>query len=110
MALAGLGEMPRPSPERLEQGIALLRQVAARLHETERAPCLTAVAWLNWALGRSSVAGELVRRARKADGEYGFAELMETMLERGLLPDWAFRAGSVGSAGTIDRASRRRAR
>ena len=102
--LLGIGESGH------EQGIALLRQVAARLHETERAPCLTAVAWLNWALGRSSVAGELVRRARKADGEYGFAELMETMLERGLLPDWAFRAGSVGSAGTIDRASRRRAR
>ena len=53
-------------------------------------PLLASLGWLSWALGRGSVAGEYVRRAREADPEYGFAELLDTMLGNGMLPEWAF--------------------
>jgi hypothetical protein len=90
LALVGLGSMPRPSAQGARRGIELLRQVAARLPVPERGACLASLAWLNWALGRGSVAGEYVRSARRADPGYPFARLVETMLEAGALPEWAF--------------------
>jgi hypothetical protein len=90
MALVGLGRMPRPSAQGARRGIELVRHVAARLPAAERAPCLASLAWLNWALGRGSVAGEYVRAAHEADPGYPFAGLVETLLDAGALPEWAF--------------------
>ncbi|GAB3806919.1 hypothetical protein GCM10028798_30500 [Humibacter antri] len=89
-ALVGLGDMPRPSVPGARGGIELLRQVAARLPVTERGACLASLAWLNWALGRGSVAGEYVHAALEADPGYPFARLVEKMLDSGALPEWAF--------------------
>ncbi|GAB2461743.1 hypothetical protein HD599_001011 [Conyzicola lurida] len=50
------------------------------------------LAWLNWALGRSSVAHRFVVAAAEIDDEYGLVEIISTMLDRGFLPEWAFDA------------------
>ncbi|WP_243063654.1 DUF4192 domain-containing protein [Humibacter sp. RRB41] len=91
MALAGQSSLRRPSTPRVERAIRLLREVAARLTGADRAPALASLAWLNWALGRGSLAGEYVEQARAVDPGYSFAELVETMLTAGMLPEWVFR-------------------
>ncbi len=89
-AMSGSRVLGRPSATRIRHGIRLLRQVAARMPSPERAPALAALAWLSWALGRSSVAWAYVGQARASDPQHRFAELVEIMLDRGMLPEWAF--------------------
>ena len=95
------GDMPRPDPERIERAIELLRVTAAHLPERHRAPLLTMLAWLHWALGRGSVAGRIVDAARAIDPRYGLAELLARMLGAGMLPEWAYRAEPVGEVGRL---------
>jgi hypothetical protein len=85
-----LGQGPRPDPERIERGIRLLLTVVSRAEDTERLAPLCMLAWLSWALGRGSRAGRYVDEARAIDPNYGMAELLDTMLANGMLPDWAF--------------------
>jgi hypothetical protein len=85
-----LGEGRRPDPERIERAIGLLKRITALAPKQHTPPLLSVLAWLNWALGRSSVAKIFVTAAEKTDPRYGFAELMHTVLERGMLPEWAF--------------------
>ncbi|MGN6126289.1 MAG: DUF4192 family protein [Humibacter sp.] len=90
LALAGKGGLQRPSELGVQRAIRLLREVAAKVSGVDRAPVLASLAWLNWALGRGSVAAEYVGQARNADPDYPFAELIETMLDAGMLPEWVF--------------------
>lgn len=90
LGLAGKGGLPRPSEHGVQRAIRLLRQVAATVTGADGAPMLASLAWLNWALGRGSVAAEYVDQARTADPDYPFAELIETMLDAGMLPEWVF--------------------
>jgi len=85
-----LGQGPRPDPERVEVAIELLKAIAARAPRPDRPPLLCMLAWLNWALGRSSVAHLFVTAAQEIDARYGLAELLRTVLDRGMLPEWAF--------------------
>ena len=85
-----LGEGPRPDPDRIESAIVIAKALASRAPRDKRPPLLSILAWLNWALGRSSVAGRFVDASKAIDPEYGFAEIIETMLARGMLPEWAF--------------------
>lgn len=86
--MMGLGE--RPDPERLERGIARMLVLVARVRGAHRLAPLCMLAWLNWALGRGSQAGAHVDEARAIDPDYGMAELLDTMLGNGMLPEWAF--------------------
>ncbi|HEY0259028.1 MAG TPA: DUF4192 domain-containing protein [Lacisediminihabitans sp.] len=86
--LLGIG--PRPDPDRIERGIRLMRRLTAWVDTTERLAPLCMLGWLNWALGRSSLASRYIAEARSIDPGYGMAELLDTMLANGLLPDWAF--------------------
>jgi hypothetical protein len=95
------GDMPRPDPERVVRAIELLRVTAAHLPERHRAPLLTMLAWLHWALGRGSVAGRFVEAARQIDPRYGLADLLARMLGAGMLPEWAYRAEPVGEVGRL---------
>lgn len=100
LAFGGLGDIGRPRVDAVVRAVQLLRQVAARLPEGERCPCLASLSWLNWALGRGSIAGEYARAALAVDPGYGFAQLVHTMLEHGLLPGWSFDDTTVhGSRG-----------
>ena len=85
-----LGRGPRPQPERIDRAIEVLKRITALAPRSDRAPLFCILAWLNWALGRSSVANLFVTAAEGVDDGYGFAELMRTVLERGMLPEWAF--------------------
>ncbi|MHA6670348.1 DUF4192 domain-containing protein [Homoserinimonas sp. A447] len=84
------GRGPRPDPERIERGIQLLLTVVSRAEDAERLSPLCMLAWLNWALGRGSRAGRYIDEARAIDPNYGMAELLDTMLSNGMLPEWAF--------------------
>ncbi|MEO6826616.1 MAG: DUF4192 family protein [Microbacteriaceae bacterium] len=85
----GIGN-ERPDAQRVERAIQLLKAVAARAPRGQQPAALCMAGWLNWALGRSSVAALLVAMAREIDPGYSFANLLLSMLECGRLPDWAF--------------------
>jgi len=91
-ALAGLmmGVGPRPDERRLEEGISVLMLLVSRAETAEHPALLCMLAWLNWALGRGSRSGWFVDRARAIDPGYGLAELLDTMLSNGMLPEWLF--------------------
>jgi hypothetical protein len=95
------GDMPRPDPDRVTRAIELLRVTAAHLPERHRAPLLTMLAWLHWALGRGSVAGRFVGAAQAIDPRYGLADLLARMLGAGMLPEWAYRSEPVGEVGRL---------
>lgn len=95
------GDMPRPDADRIERGIELLRVTAAHLPERHRAPLLTMLAWLHWALGRGSIAGRFVDAGLAIDPDYGLAELLARMLGAGMLPEWAYRAEPLGEVGRV---------
>src|SRR5206468_8820379 len=100
LAFSG-GDMPRPEADRVERAIELLRLTAAHLPERHRAPLLTMVAWLHWALGRGSVAARFVDAVLAIDPDYGLAELLARMLGAGMLPEWAYRAEPLGEVGRV---------
>jgi hypothetical protein len=85
-----LGEGRRPDVARVESAVLLVKQLAASAPRGCRPPLLCMLAWLNWALGRSSVSDRFVRAAEQVDPTYGFAEVLRTVLDRGMLPEWAF--------------------
>jgi hypothetical protein len=85
-----LGEGRRPEVARVESAVLLVKQLAASAPRGSRPPLLCMLAWLNWALGRSSVADRFVRGAEEIDPTYGLAEVLRTVLDRGMLPEWAF--------------------
>ncbi|WP_346233569.1 DUF4192 domain-containing protein [Parafrigoribacterium mesophilum] len=84
------GEGPRPDPARITTGIGVLMAVTARAPKSARPAALCTLAWLQWALGRGSVAGILAQQALSIQPDYGFARLLSAMLDAGRLPEWAF--------------------
>ena len=52
---------------------------------------LATCAWLAWALGRSTHAELYARRACDIEPEHGLAEIVQSFVHAGHLPDWAFR-------------------
>lgn len=86
-----LGQGPRPDPDRLRVALEVVRLAAARAPRASRVGPLTVAAWLSWALGRSSHAAYYLRLAAEIDPEYGLASLLRSMVDGGMLPDWAFR-------------------
>jgi hypothetical protein len=85
-----VGQYARPDPDRIERGIALLLHLVAQLADAKRPPLLCMLAWLNWALGRSSRAAVYLDEALAIDPQYSMAQLLNTMLRNGMLPEWAF--------------------
>ncbi|MCY7325764.1 MAG: DUF4192 domain-containing protein, partial [Microbacteriaceae bacterium] len=84
------GDGPRPDVPRVLTAIDLVKALAARAPRSMRPPLLCQLAWFNWALGKSSLAGRFVGEAERIDAGYGLAELLRSMLEAGHLPEWAF--------------------
>ncbi|MET3769992.1 hypothetical protein ABIB15_002696 [Marisediminicola sp. UYEF4] len=84
------GDGPRPDVPRVRAAIVLVKALAARAPRSMRPPLLCQLAWFNWALGKSSLAGRFVGEAERIDANFGLAELLRAMLEAGHLPEWAF--------------------
>ncbi|HEY4269543.1 MAG TPA: DUF4192 family protein [Galbitalea sp.] len=92
-----LGIGPRPDPGRVLAGIELLRRLTPLLDDQQQLAPLCMLAWLNWALGHGSAAGDYLDRAVRIDPAYGMAEVLGTMLGNGIMPDWAFNVPSPTS-------------
>lgn len=84
------GDGPRPDPSRIATAIGLLKFLAANAPPSRRPALLCMLGWLNWALGRSSLAAQFVTLAEGIDRSYGLAEVLRGMISAGHLPEWAF--------------------
>lgn len=88
-ALAGSVDVD-PSPERLHRATRTVKRVCELLPESERAPEYACLSWLYWALGYCSFAKVWAARAADLDEDYSFASLMQEVVARGILPEWAW--------------------
>ncbi|WP_165069954.1 DUF4192 domain-containing protein [Marisediminicola senii] len=86
--LAGIG--PRPDGERMRRSIDAWRVLAALADDLDRPPLLCMLGWMEWALGRSSVAAVYVDEALRIDPECTVAGLLAEAFAVGHLPEWAF--------------------
>ena len=85
-----MGHGARPDLDRVVRGIELLRTIACRVSGRQRLPLFCMLGWLNWALGRGSLAARYVEAAAAIDPGYGMAEVLSTLLHSGMQPDWIF--------------------
>ncbi|MCX7521186.1 DUF4192 domain-containing protein [Microbacterium sp. STN6] len=95
-----MGSSPRrPDVERVERAIELLKAACGMAPAPGLLPApLTMLAWLSWALGLGSCAGEFLDRVRAIDSRYGMAEVLGMVIDGGTLPEWAFADGSGGDS------------
>lgn len=91
-AALGGGAFPRPDVDRVGRAIAALTEVGGLLEPEDRAPIDGMLAWLHWALGGGSLAGALADRAEGVDPGRDVPAFVRSRVERGMLPEWAFRA------------------
>lgn len=80
----------RPDPRRCERAIDLLKTVVAMAPRAARPAPLCMLAWLSWAMGRGSISAIFIDKVVAIDPEYSMAQLLETLLGSGHLPEWAF--------------------
>lgn len=85
------GEVERPVVPRIEAGIRAVKAAMAHLEPDRRGPLAACAAWLEWALGRGSLAGGFVDLALAAAEPSAFAVVLGLRLGHGVLPEWAFR-------------------
>ncbi len=85
------GEGPRPNAERLEAALELTRHVAAVIPSRTRPGALAVCAWLSWALGRSTHADRYTRQALRIEPGHGLSDIVQSFVQAGHMPDWAFR-------------------
>lgn len=94
-----IGEGPAPDPRRLATALEVVRLVAALAPEPARPGPLATAAWLNWALGRSTIAAWHAERALDIDPDHGLASIVASFAAASHLPAWAFdRAGGFARA------------
>lgn len=93
-----LGRGRRPDPDRLRVALTVVRNAAARAPRASRPAPLTAAAWLSWALGRSTHAAHYLQLATEIDPAYSLAQLLRTMIQAAILPEWAYRSGTTETA------------
>lgn len=98
--LSGLlmGKGPRPDRRWILRGIGLLLKLVSLAEPQYRPAPLCMLAWLIWALGGGTLAGRFIDEAKSIDAGYGMAELLDTMLSNGMLPDWVFIGPDGGDA------------
>jgi len=90
-----MGHGPRPDCDRLGVALALVRRTITLAPRLVRGGPLAAAAWLSWAIGRSTHAARYLDQARAVDPELSFAQLLRTVVDAGMLPDWSFRAAAA---------------
>lgn len=88
------GEGLRPDAERLQAALTLTRHVAALTPRAQRPGPLALCAWLSWALGRSTHADRYTRQALRIEPTHGLSEIVQSFVQAGHVPDWAFRAAT----------------
>ncbi|WP_431709615.1 DUF4192 family protein [Glutamicibacter uratoxydans] len=86
--LLGRGTLT-PQWERVEQLWFICRDLLGVAQGEERAALLCLLAWIEWAKGRGSMSMALLRSALKEEPGYRLAQLLEQLLQRGIMPQWA---------------------
>lgn len=84
------GEGARPDPRILERALTVCAQAAAVAPVDEQPGALATVAWLSWSLGRSTHADAYASQALRINPEHGLAEIVQSFVNAGHLPAWAF--------------------
>ncbi len=87
----------RPDIGRVERALEMLRLAIPNAPHGLRAGPLCIGAWLAWSLGRGSVAGVLLDRAREVAPEHTMTMLLTSFIGGGALPDWAFTRPEPGA-------------
>lgn len=91
-----LGETTRiPDAERIRTAIAMLRHSIAHVDPADRVGPLCVLAWLNWALGRASVAHAHISMAASIDPSHRMARILTMLFGSGKLPEWVYTGRSV---------------
>jgi hypothetical protein len=85
-----LGHGPRPDLDRVVRAIESLRTITSLVSGRQRLPLLCMLGWLNWALGRGSLAARYVEAAAAIDPGYGMADVLGMLLNSGRQPEWMF--------------------
>lgn len=90
------GDGPAPDFGRLERALALTKALASLAPRNVKAGALATVAWLSWALGRSTHACVHAMEALALDDEHTLAAIVMALASAGRVPEWAFRRRSDG--------------
>ncbi len=94
----------RPDVDRVERALGMLRLAIPNAPGELRAGPLCIAAWLAWSLGRGSVAGGLLDRARELAPDHTMTQLLSSFVGGGALPEWAFtRSAPCGPTAGGDR-------
>lgn len=90
IAMVMWGEAKRPNPERLDSLLVGCLITAASTEGKLQVGAYATVAWLNWALGRSTLAEQYAQRALDIDPDHGLSQIVASFVTAGHLPEWAF--------------------
>lgn len=91
--ILGWSEIP-PDFERVRRAIAVLRVAAAHASPDRWAAPLCMLAWLYWAIGQGSKAGEMVGAVREVEPAYGMADILRVLVDTGHTPEWIYHVAS----------------
>lgn len=87
--LMGKGRV-RPDADRVERMIELLRRLIALSPRSYRPNPLCVLAYLVWSRGLTSVAAGHIEAALDIDAHHSMSQLMMTMLNHSMVPEWAY--------------------
>lgn len=94
-AVAGLSEFllgrgpHSPRWDRIDHLWYICRDLLGVAQGSRRAALLCLMAWVEWAKGRGSMSMALLRSALAVEPDYRLAQLLEQLLLRGIMPQWA---------------------
>lgn len=80
-----------PDGLRIEGAIRLLRHLVSLAPRPWQLAPLTMLAWLEWARGQGSAAGDYLEQALSIGPGYELARLFEQLISTGRVPDWVGR-------------------
>ena len=78
-----------PRWNRIEHFWFICRDLLGVAQGEQRAALLCLMAWVEWAKGRGSMSMALLRAALAGEPDYRLAQLLEQLLLRGIMPEWA---------------------
>lgn len=86
--IVGRGRI-RPDAVRIDRAIAVLETAAGAVRDSLQPPLLCMLAWLSWARGWSTPAVRYIETALGIDPSYGMTLALRSLLNAGVVPQWA---------------------
>ena len=85
--IMGLAEI-QPDLERLKRGAQMLHSIAQHAPRQWRAPVLTALAWVYYAIGQGNTAYEIAQVSHKLDSEHTLTRICLSVFDANPTPTW----------------------